>query len=105
MTDMHFISERDPAREMVQSRKKYAVSEPDFRVLADRINASSPDLIVILGDLVDWYSPDNRDFALEMLTKLKGPWHAVPGNHDFEGIRPAAEGWDWVPSWENHRVA
>ena len=90
---------------MVQARRMYAMPRQSFRELADKINASSPDLIVILGDMVDWYSPENVDYALEMLAELKAPWHAVPGNHDFEGIRPAAEGWDWVPSWENHVIA
>ena len=105
IADLHFISDRDPARKMVHARQMIAVPVPLFRELAMKINASSPDLIVLLGDLVDWYSPENRDFALEMLTELKAPWHAVPGNHDFEGIRPTAEGWGWVPSWENYAVA
>jgi predicted phosphodiesterase len=100
VADLHFISDRDPAREMVQARQMYAMPRQSFRELAERINASSPDLIVILGDMVDWHSPENVDYALEMLAELKAPWHAVPGNHEFSQVEHAAEGWRFVDDYQ-----
>ena len=100
VADLHFISDRDPAREMVQARQMYAMARPNFRELADTINASSPDLIVILGDMVDWHSPENVDYALEMMAELKAPWHAVPGNHEFSQVEQAGEGWRFVDDYQ-----
>jgi calcineurin-like phosphoesterase family protein len=100
IADLHFISDRDPARDLAQSRRIYAISRPNFRKLADKINASSPDLIVLLGDLVDWHSPENVDDVLEMLAELKAPWHAVPGNHEFSQIEQTDAGWRFVNDYQ-----
>jgi hypothetical protein len=45
---------------------------------------ASPDLVISVGDLVDWYSDENKDFVLELLEQLKCPWLFTPGNHDLE---------------------
>ena len=37
----------------------------------------------MLGDLVDWFSPENVSFGLELMSKLKRPWKMTPGNHDL----------------------
>ena len=48
------------------------------------LQRESPDLILSLGDLVDWYSDENRDFALDFMHSLNIPWCMTPGNHDAE---------------------
>ena len=85
---------------MVHARQMIAVPVPLFRELAMKINASSPDLIVILGDMVDWHSLENVDYALEMLSALKAPWHAVPGNHEFSQVEQTDEGWRFVDDYQ-----
>ena len=40
-------------------------------------------MVISLGDIVDWYSDENRDFAIELMEELNIPWCLTPGNHDF----------------------
>jgi predicted phosphodiesterase len=83
LSDLHFISQNDPRKKVIENRKFLADAWGSFRVLAGKIRDEAPDLVVSTGDLVDWYSDENRDFALEMLAELKRPWAATPGNHDY----------------------
>ena len=65
-----------------------------------RLREAAPDLVVSLGDLVDWYSDENRDFAIEILNELKVPWIVTPGNHDFQMYARRADGTvgDFLPA-------
>lgn len=82
--DVHLISDRDPYRELHQRRRFFKDAWPSFADPLQRVEAESPDQIVLLGDLVDWHSPENLAFALDVLSRLRTPWLLVPGNHDFE---------------------
>jgi 3',5'-cyclic AMP phosphodiesterase CpdA len=85
--DLHLISPLDPSKQIHQKRRHFADAWPSFTSIASKVRDESPDLVVCLGDLVDWYSPQNRDFAIERLNDLKVPWVATPGNHDFATYR------------------
>ena len=45
----------------------------------------APDLVISVGDLIDWYSDENRDAAIRFLDSLGAPWLLTPGNHDIAG--------------------
>ena len=85
--DSHFISPADPRKDIHAKRAHFTHAWPSFRDLASRIRASSPDLVVSVGDLVDYYSDENADFALELMGELKAPWVLTPGNHDLSVYR------------------
>lgn len=81
--DLHFVGPEDPLKQHHEGRAHFARAWPSYRALARRIRNEAPDLVVCLGDLVDWYSDENRDFALSLLGELGIPWVATPGNHDL----------------------
>ncbi len=81
--DLHFISPDDPSRRWRERRRHFAEAWPSFARTVSLLRDESPDLVVFLGDLVDYYSDENRDFALDQLSALKTPWLVTPGNHDF----------------------
>ncbi|MCC5841129.1 MAG: metallophosphoesterase [Opitutales bacterium] len=81
--DLHFISPDDPSRQWREQRRHFAEAWPSFARTVAHVRRESPDLVVFLGDLVDYYSDENRDFALNQLDALKSPWLVTPGNHDF----------------------
>jgi predicted MPP superfamily phosphohydrolase len=81
--DAHLIADDDPYKNLHERRGFFKSAWPSFRSLIDLINKASPDLVVMLGDLVDWFSQENISFGLELMSKLKGPWKMTPGNHDL----------------------
>jgi 3',5'-cyclic AMP phosphodiesterase CpdA len=81
--DIHLISDLDPYKGLHTVRDFFKSAWPSFRDLVQRINAESPDLVIFLGDLVDWLSPENADFALDLIGGLDTPWVVTPGNHDL----------------------
>lgn len=83
-SDMHAISPREPLHEVRASRGFFAEAWPTFAKLRTLIRGEAPDLVICLGDMVDWYSDANRDFAIELLNELPCPWMSVPGNHDYQ---------------------
>ncbi|WP_216624466.1 metallophosphoesterase family protein [Paenibacillus foliorum] len=83
-TDLHSISPQERLTGQREKRSFFADSWPSFRNLNGLLQQEAPDLAICLGDMVDWYSDENRDFALELLNQLPCPWLAVPGNHDYE---------------------
>lgn len=85
--DLHFIAPDDPCTDAVQRRRNFAEAWTSFQALSAHIRRASPDLVISLGDVVDWFSPQNRDFGLELLDDLGIPWVMTPGNHDFQGYR------------------
>ncbi len=89
--DLHFISPEEPLSDVVERRRHFAEAWPSFRRLGEKIRREAPDLVISLGDIVDWYSPHNRDFGLELLDELRIPWMATPGNHDFQGYHDSVE--------------
>ncbi|MCC5831275.1 MAG: metallophosphoesterase [Phycisphaeraceae bacterium] len=80
--DLHLISpDADVMRRRL--REHFALTQASFRQLTERIRAEQPEMIIPLGDLVDWCCPANLHYGTAMLRKLEIPWHLVPGNHDL----------------------
>jgi 3',5'-cyclic AMP phosphodiesterase CpdA len=82
--DLHFIAPDDPFKKIHSRRKHFAQAWPSAQRIFAKIRDAAPDLVISLGDLVDYYSKENRDFALELLGEIQCPWFVTPGNHDFE---------------------
>lgn len=86
VADLHLISPRDPYKEKHAARDFFAGAWHSFKQLSKLIKEEAPDLVISLGDLVDWYSDENRDMAIELMNDLNLPWLVTPGNHDFERL-------------------
>lgn len=67
-----------------EKRKHYIEQYPFVQKMLAYVNNQSPDYVIFMGDVVDWYSPENIDFALEQISILKAPWAITPGNHDYQ---------------------
>ena len=63
----------------------------DFASWVDMINAESPDLILIAGDIIDInVQPLLRERTAEEFRRLSAPVYACPGNHEyFSGMSKA----------------
>jgi len=81
--DLHFVSPNDVFRKVLPNRAHFYNAWPSFKKLIPVIRNESPDMIISLGDIVDWYSDENRDFAIELMEELNITWWLTPGNHDF----------------------
>ncbi len=84
LSDLHLVSPRDPFKEIHVKRDHFVRAWPSAKRMCAKLREAAPDLVISLGDLVDWYSDENRDFAIEILNDLKVPWIVTPGNHDFQ---------------------
>ena len=81
--DVHLIADSDPYKHLHDKRLFFKSAWPSFTRLLSSVNREGPDLVILLGDLVDWFSPQNIAFGLDLLTDLKCPWQMIPGNHDL----------------------
>ncbi|NKB71367.1 MAG: hypothetical protein GKR89_30200 [Candidatus Latescibacteria bacterium] len=81
--DAHLIADGDPYRHLHQRRAFFKNAWPSFQRLLGKVNDEAPDLVVFLGDLVDWFSPANIAFGLDQLSALRCEWRMTPGNHDL----------------------
>lgn len=81
--DLHIISSDDSHRQMRERRSFFKDAWPSFCEMIVKLRQEAPDLVIFVGDLVDWYSDDNRDFAIQLINKCRCPWIFTPGNHDF----------------------
>ena len=96
--DLHLVSPSDPHVDRHQQRAHFAQARRHLPTLRRAIEAESPNFLISLGDLVDWYSDENRDFALEFLESLGISWLMTPGNHDVSAAvpgqpKPGLAGW------------
>lgn len=82
--DVHLAQPKDVHPFDYQRRKHYIEQYPFVKKMLQHVNDQSPDLTVFLGDVIDWYSPSNIIFALEILDTLKTKWLITPGNHDVQ---------------------
>jgi len=81
--DLHLVSPQDPYHERRSRRRHFADAWPFFHRIVEWVRDEAPDLVISVGDLVDWYSDENRDFAIQLMQELQTPWVMTPGNHDF----------------------
>jgi hypothetical protein len=69
-----------------------------FAAAVKKINLMQPEFVISVGDLIEGYSEDNGQWALEWaefqskLNQLQMPFFYVPGNHDLSN-RLMAENW------------
>jgi 3',5'-cyclic AMP phosphodiesterase CpdA len=82
LSDVHLIADDDPYKHLHIRRDFFKSAWPSFQNLLEKVNDESPDLTILLGDLVDWFSPENIAFGLDLLSSLNHPWYMTPGNHD-----------------------
>ncbi len=82
--DIHAIAPNDPHDLFHENRLFFKDAWPSFLALMTQIKAASPDLVISVGDLMDWYSDENRDLVVEQFNQLHCPWYFTPGNHDLE---------------------
>lgn len=82
--DIHAIAPNDPHELFHDYRLVFKGAWPSFLALMSNVKAAAPDLVISLGDLMDWYSDENRDFVVEQFNRLHCPWYFTPGNHDLE---------------------
>jgi hypothetical protein len=81
--DPHFICPNDPAATKIP-RSCFQNTEWHFEKQKKLIQDEQTDLIILLGDLVDWYSDLNRDYGIALIDSIGIPWKMVAGNHDFQ---------------------
>lgn len=81
--DVHVVADSDPYKHLHDKRSFFKSAWPSFQRLVKVVNRESPDCVVLLGDLVDWFSPQNITFGLDLLAELNSPWYMTPGNHDL----------------------
>lgn len=80
--DVHLISDDDLYKSLQARRAFFKSCWPSFQRLLKKVTGEAPDLIILLGDLVDWFSAENMAFGLDLLSELESPWYMTPGNHD-----------------------
>ncbi|MCH8474771.1 MAG: metallophosphoesterase [Opitutales bacterium] len=89
--DLHFVSPNDPDLAQRQDRAHFAEAWPSFDAVVKAVRKESPDMIISVGDIVDYFSPENLAFAQEQLSRLPVPCLVTPGNHDYSGASSRAE--------------
>jgi hypothetical protein len=82
--DVHLIADNDPYTHYHRLRSKFKDGVPSFRRVISWLNGMDLQAVVSLGDLIDYYTDENADFAAEVMSQLKCPWFMTPGNHDLE---------------------
>lgn len=81
--DVHLVADDDPYKNLHGRREFFKSCWPSFQSLLKKVNDESPDLTILLGDLVDWFGSENIAFGLDLLSDLQNPWYMTPGNHDL----------------------
>ncbi len=88
-------------REMLRSYGiARSLGETDDMMLAlvDKINNCSPDLVLISGDLIDFFEPLSLEFAAYVLKRFRAPVYFTLGNHDVARFEPPDR---WINSYES----
>ena len=97
--DTHFISPDDIFLERVSWPDLFSKSWKSFGRLKKKLISEAPDLVISLGDLVNWYTPESCEFALGLMDDLGLNWCLTPGNHDIETVKFNQDGscsWQWA---------
>ncbi len=81
--DIHIIDPNGPDQDRIANRSFFIDGQKSLVQLFDALTEHRIELVIFLGDLVDWVCDANLSLAHEILNKLTIPWKCVPGNHDF----------------------
>lgn len=82
--DIHLADKKYADEFSYNQRNHYVDQHAYVRKQIQLINAEKPDHVIFLGDLVDWFSKENINFALDIVNELEADWDLIPGNHDFQ---------------------
>ncbi|PCJ63003.1 MAG: hypothetical protein COA79_02485 [Planctomycetota bacterium] len=82
--DLHLADKEYADDVSYQSRHHYINQHEYVRKQINSLNENQPDHVILLGDLIDWFSLENIDFALEVFSKLQSSWDMTIGNHDVQ---------------------
>ena len=82
-----FVQMSDPQIGFMDRSAGYVQSDSLFKAAVDAVNAISPALIVMTGDLVNTPGDALQDslYCLRA-AELKAPVYVIPGNHDYMGF-------------------
>ncbi len=83
--DLHLVAPDEPDHDRRHQRRHFVDTAAAWEILVRSLQHQQPDLMVCVGDVVDWHSPANVAFARRCLDSLGIPWLMTPGNHDLEG--------------------
>jgi len=101
MGDAHLISPQEPDKKRKEKRKHFTETEDSFRKMMLKVKKSDVDLVVFLGDLVDFFSKENIDYAIKLVKQFNINWELVPGNHDLNNSMTKEK---QIQFWENKGV-
>lgn len=82
--DAHIVFPKNVHPFDYEKRKHYIEQHSFVKKMLSYVNDQRPDQVIFMGDVVDWFSPENINFALELISELKMPWAITPGNHDYQ---------------------
>ena len=62
-------------------------SAAGLRAVVGQVNALAvrPEIVLVTGDIAHHGHPAEYDHFREIMSGLRMPWHAIPGNHDIRG--------------------
>ena len=82
-----FVQMSDPQLGFMDRSAGYVQSDSLFKAAVDAVNAISPELIIMTGDLVN--APDDAvqdSLYCLRVAELQAPVYTIPGNHDYMGF-------------------
>ena len=103
--DAHLIADSDPYRGVHERRAFFKSRWRSFQSLLAKANDESPDMTILLGDLVDWFSPENLTFGLDLVSELRHPWQMTPGNYDIAALTGEFDQTDYGTSASRERLS
>ena len=82
-----FVQMSDPQIGFFDRSAGYTQSDSLFKAAVDQVNALSPALVVMTGDLVNTPNDAVQDSIYRVrVAELKAPVYTIPGNHDIMGF-------------------
>ncbi len=68
------------------NRKMWSDAEAVARAAVQQLNAQSPDLTFVLGDLTESGETQETETVCSILNGFSSPWYVVAGNHDRKAL-------------------
>ena len=82
-----FVQMSDPQIGFFDRSAGYTQSDSLFKAAVDQVNALSPTLVVMTGDLVNTPTDTVQDSIYRVrAAEIKAPLYVIPGNHDIMGF-------------------